>query len=283
MIELPIEIKVQYDADVILYKQQIEELKIKSIVAKKKLFSEEFKPFPNGGSTDDKVSFFIQFDDFLRDLTLFPDDAVLKKLRELSFAKHSLKWFVKLQDITNEIDRLSKIDGLYFLPNTYLFAVSSHLSHKFYISSLEGFDMSANYNNSETNIIFKNYAERYRRREYNEKRGQTPKMDYFEMMMHHQIDMIEKATDSDKGFAKRMMLKSAKGNTSFFYTLLNDFYCTGNSKNKIYLELFPLLKLIMKETDLLSNEEYFKEKDEKYDADYSKYKIARVKKILQKN
>ena len=69
MIELPIEIKVQYDADVILYKQQIEELKIKSIVAKKKLFSEEFKPFPNGGSTDDKVSFFIQFDDFLRDLT----------------------------------------------------------------------------------------------------------------------------------------------------------------------------------------------------------------------
>jgi len=283
MNQLLTEIRLQIEADVILYQQQIEQLKIKSIAAKKRLLLEKFEPFPIVSSPADRASFFRQFHDLLTDLTLFPDDEVLKKLRELRFANNSLKWFVKLQDITNEIDRLSKIDGLFFFPNAYLFAVSSHLSNKFFINAFEGFEFSATHNNAETNIIYKDFAARFRRRDYNEAKNQTPKMDMYEKIMNRQIDMLEKVTDNDKGFAKSFMPQAAKGNTSSFYTLLNGFYCEGISKNKIYRELFFLLKLIMKETDLLSKKEYCSEKEEQYNADYSKYQITRVKKILQQN
>jgi hypothetical protein len=82
-------------------------------------------------------------------------------------------------------------------------------------------------------------------------------------------------------FVKKILEQSCKGNTAVYYTQLKEFHNQGVSKRKIYLELFPLLKMIMKENDLLSKEEFLSTKEDSYDGDYSKYKIARVKKILQ--
>ena len=107
-------------------------------------------------------------------------------------------------------------------------------------------------------------------------------MDLFEIQMNNIFDFVEEKTKEDKSSAKQIMLQSAKGNTSNYYTLLNDFYNERISKNKVYLELFPLLKLIMKDVELLAYDEYINSKEEKYDADYTKYQIARVKKILIK-
>lgn len=283
MIALPNEIKIRYDIDVALFNKQIEDLKRKSIVAKNRLLSEQFKPYPNDGSKDDKINFVLQFTDFILDLTLFPDDEVLNKLRELKFANHSLRWFVKIEDILKEIERLNNLKGLFFLPNPYLFAITSHLQVKLFISLIEDFELISIYNNSDTNIVYKDYAERYRRREYNEKKMQTPKMDFFEKIMNNFYDIIEKTIDNDKVLAKKMMLQPLKGNTSIYYTILDSFHCEGISKNKVYKELFPLLKMIMKDYELLSEEEFAtKDKDANYEANYSKYKISRTKKLLQK-
>lgn len=279
---LPDKFKIQFDKDVALYYNEIEKLKLKSISAKHRLLTEEFESFPMNGTHDDKAKFVVQFSDFLLDLTLFPDEEVIEKLRELKFAKHTLKWMIKLEDITNEIDRLIKIDGLFFFPNAFLFAASSHLSNKFFISFVEDFELSAKYNNADTNILFKDFDKRFRRREYNDEKKQTPKMDLFEIQMNNIFDFVEEKTKEDKGYAKQIMLQSAKGNTSNYYTLLNDFYNERISKNKVYLELFSLLKLIMKDVELLSYDEYINSKEEKYDADYTKYQIARIKKILKK-
>ena len=100
--------------------------------------------------------------------------------------------------------------------------------------------------------------------------------------MNKIFDRLETATSSDKGFSNKILRQSAKGNTASFYSLIDDFYCQGISKNKIYLELFPLLKLVMKDVELLSYDQFISTKEEFYDAEYTKYQIARVKKILQK-
>jgi hypothetical protein len=282
VIPLSNEIKIIYDKDVLLYKQQIERLKRKSTLAKQVLLTQQFDAFPDEGGQEEKVEFILQFTDFILDLILFPDDAVIQKLRELRFAKNTLKWMVNLDEIVSEINRLSKIDGLLFMPNALLFAIDAHLKIKFFVDLIEGFDLSVSYNNQETNIIFVDFDKRIKRREYNHKLQQTSKMDAFEKEVNRWFDKIEEATKEEKGFAKNVLRQSAKGNTSFYYTILDQFYCQGITKNKVYLELFQLIKSITKNKELLSLEEYENKKDELYDSDYTKYQIARVKKILQK-
>jgi hypothetical protein len=279
---LPENIKIQYEKDVEMYFAEIEKLKRKSISAKEILLNEEFDPFPNNGSQDDKIDFVLQFMPFIRDLTLFPDEEVLQKLKDYQFASHTLKWMVRIEEITFEINRLTKIEGLFFMPYAFLFAVESHLSTKLLINFIEDFELSIDYNNEETNILFVDFDKRIRRREYNKKMNQTPKMDAFEKQMNKIFDRLEGVTSADEGFSNKILRQSAKGNTASFYSLMDMFYCQGISKNKIYLELFPLLKLVMKDVELLSYDQFIHTKEEFYDADYTKYQIARVKKILQK-
>lgn len=282
MIFMPKDIKIQYEEDVEKYNTEIEKLKHKSISAKERLLNEQFDPFPNNGSQDDKIDFVFQFMPFIRDLTLFPDDEVIQKLKDYQFASHTLKWMVRIEEITYEINRLSEIEGLFFMPYAFLFAVEAHLSTKLLINFIEDFELSKRYNNEDTNILFVDFDKRIRKREYNKELNQTPKMNAFDKQMNNIFDRIETATFEYKGFSNKILRQSAKGNTSLFYTLIDMFYCEGISKNKVYLELFPLLKLIMKDFELLSYEEFINNKEQGYNADYIKYQIARVKKILQK-
>jgi hypothetical protein len=282
MIKLTKELKLKYDTDVELFNNQILELKAKSIIAKKRLLSENFIHYKNGCIKEDKINFVNQFIDFLSDLILFPNDEILIKLREFKFANNTLKWFVNLEEILNEINRLTNIDGLFFLPNSFLFAITIHLKIKFNVNLIEDFELNADYNNTDTNIIYKDFAKRYKRREYNENKNQTGKMDKFEIVMNDLLDNIEIATDNNIELANKILLQSIKGNTSYYYTMLDLFYCEGISRDKIYLEFFPLLKLILKDYELLSYEEFYESDKNNYKLNYNTYKIARVKKIIQK-
>ena len=282
MIELTKELKLTYETDIDLFNEQVLELKAKFIIAKKRLLSENFIPYKNDGSTEYKINFVKQFVDFVSDLTLFPDDEILIKLREYKFANNSLKWFANLEEILNEINRLINIDGLFFLPNTFLFAITNHLKIKFNVKLIEDFELNADYNNTDTNIFYKDFVKRYNRREYNENKNQTGKMDNFEIVMNDLIDKIEIATENNIELTNKILLQSIKGNTSYYYTMLDLFHCEGISRDKIYLEFFPLLKLIIKDYELLSHKEFYEIKDNIYNSDYKKYKIARVKQIIQK-
>ena len=282
MIKLPLEIILQYDLDVTQFENEIKRLKHKAKIAKKSLFTKHLFKFEDNFGSDKKIEFVNQFSCFLTNLTLFPDEEIIQKLREYKFSNSTLKWFVSLEDILSELDRLSKIDGLFFLPNAWLFAIQSHLENKVFISLIESFELDSIYNNKETNIIFKDHSKRYRRREYKEQKGQTPKSDWFENIINKQIDILEKASGNDKEFVKNMYLKFAQADTGFFLEILDAFHVEGIPKNKVYLELFPLFKLILKDRKLLSEDEFLQEENAPYDADYSKYKIAKVRKILLK-
>jgi len=280
MINLTDEIQDNYDKDLVKYFALIKELNEKSKASKEVFFAKTFEPFPENGNIEDKIEFLLQFFDLLPDFVLFPDEEIIKKLRELKFAKHTLKWIVKLEDITDEIDRLRRFNGLFFMPFHYLFSIQAHLVTKFLISTIEDFDFTVKRNNQDTNILYEDIAKRFRKREYNRQLGQTQKMDSFERMMNSIINKMESAPNNNT-FVKKILEQSCKGNTAVYYTQLKEFHNQGVSKRKIYLELFPLSKMIMKENDLLTKEEFLSTKEDSYDGDYSKYKIARVKKILQ--
>lgn len=283
MIALPKEIREIYDLDVIQYNMEIENLRLQSISSKKKLLSEQFFQLPKDCTKDDKVKFVLQFKELISVLILFPDEEVIMKFKSLKFSNLILKWFIPLDKILLELERLTNIDGFFFLKYQYFFAVQAHLQTKALIALIEGFGLNTNYNNSDTNIFFKDFAKRYERRYYNQKKMQTPKMDDFEKKMNYMFDRIEHLTN-DQDLAKQNVLQPIKGNTSAYYFLLGDFIYDGKSKNKAYKELFPLLKLVLIEHELLSENEFGELPNESstYNGDYSKYKTERVKKILHK-
>ena len=284
MIEgLPTEVRKIYNADFFLFRSQIDDLKSKSIAAKKLLFTEKFEPFLNNGNKDNTIEFLMQFFEIVSDLTLFPDNEVFSKLKELSFSHYSLRWFVDIEDILIEIERINNLKGVFILPSYYLFNITSHLKFKMIIGLIQDFGLNTSYNNADTNIVYKDFSERYRRREYNEKLMQKPKMDFFEQLMNLIFDLNKIRGDKDNPMDKRTFLQPFKDNTSFFYSKLDSFYCQGISRDKVYKELFPLVKMVLKDYEFLTEEEFWgKGKDANYDGNYNKYKISRVKKILQK-
>lgn len=281
MIPISNEFQIQKDKDSELYFALIVLLKNNAIKAKQILLETEFTQFPINGSQDDKAKFVRQFIPLLLDLILFPDEEVIQKLRSYQFASPTLKWMVNLEEITFEINRLIKIEGLYFPSYAYLIIIETHLSLKFRINFTENF-VSTTYNNQDTSFLFVDFDKRIRRRDYNKKMNQIPKMDAFEKTMNEIFDDFEIITSEDADFSNKLLRQSAKGNTSYFLSLINKFSVQGMSRDKIYRELFPLLTLIIKDKELLSFDQFISTKDDKYDANYTNYQIRRVKKILQK-
>jgi hypothetical protein len=279
MIKIPESLRAQIEENELRFRKQVETMRTKAVRSKQELLTTDFDSFPSDGNSDDKINFVLQFIPILPDLVLFPDKEVLDKLREMQFGKQTLKWFIPIDEILDQIERLKKVDGLFFLTHSYFTAIRDHLEMAALISMIEGFELGVNYNNRESNILHKNFAERYRRREYNEQKNQTPKMNPFESFFNSKIDQLETAS-KDKKVAKDMLLKTLQGDTTPYHNLLNQFYCHKISKRKVYLELFPLLKLIMKNDNLLAENEFNKE-DDKYDGSYTEYQISRVKKILR--
>lgn len=273
--------KNEYDINSESYNKLINGLKLRSIKAKKTLLSNTFEIVANKSKKEEgNLSFVIKFEPFLRDLVLFPDEEVYQKLREFKCSKHTLKWMVNIEEIHNELEILSEIEGLTIFPLHYLIAIKFYLELKFWIYFIEDCGLFTEYNNMETNYLFELINNIYRKRDYNFKKSQTLKMNEFEKNFNLMLDDFEKKI-SDKGEAKKMMLKATRGEGFVFLQVLNSFACTGISKSKGYLELFPLLQLIVKDRVLYSHAEYDKNND-KYDADYDRYQIARVKKILTK-
>ena len=94
------------------------------------------------------------------------------------------------------------------------------------------------------------------------------------------LDKIENAV-GDVTKAKKMFLKVLNGKGDLVYDCINTFHVVGIRKRKVYLELFPLLKLVVGDDfKLLTEEDYDNSKLIGYKS-YDDYKIHRVEKILQ--
>lgn len=287
MKKVPEPLKGIYDDDVINFEDEIKKIKSNSESVKKRFIEEFFLEITDDSDEDDISLFIVQCLDFLPDLLLVADEEVLKKLTKLNFKGITLRWFIKLDDILEEIERLTKIDGFLFFKGHYFTAITSYLKLQLLNDFINDFAESVLYNNKPTNIVFKDLAERHRKIKYHNKMNQTPKMKGLETKYYKSFKELNGMT-KDYALTNSLILAPLNGNSSIYIQMLNEFSVDGISHNRVYQELFPLLKLIMKSTNLPSIEEYFSSKHKisessiEFQKEYSRYKSKRVKKILIK-
>lgn len=288
MIKLTEEVQIKFDENVVAFEKYLFELYYNSKLMKQKFISTEFNSLASDTIDKNVSSFLVQFIPFINYLIFFPDDEkVLSKLNELGFDKSPSTSMVRLEEIEKEIKRLSNIDGLLIFPFHYLVASIHILQLKFNIEFIERLGLSCTYNNSKTNPLFVDTSNRLRRREYNEEKiHETEIKDSFELMMNAILDYSDNVSIKlglEKEALSKNYLQMLKGNVKIYTDLFNQFYCLSISKSRAYSELFPLLKLILKDAKLMSEKEYFDNDNDKfYDGKYEFYKISRVRKILLK-
>ena len=264
-----------------LYFDFIDELRANSVNAKEILLTEKFGNYPDSATDAQKLAFVGQFQDLIQDLVMFADEEILEKLRSLGFANRTLRWMVNIENIRFELDKLAEIEGLMIARVYSLKAIQLHLDTKFKTSMLEDFELTEIHNKVEKNKLSREFEKLWARRIYRMERNIAIKLDPYEVSMNLLFDQISLNEGVDEAAAKKLFLTLAKGDTSMLISLLGKFGCIGISERQVHLEMFPLLKMIMKDVEMLSEVDYHKKKESNYDADYTKYKIARVKKIVR--
>jgi len=271
---------IKQDNDSLL--EQLEALKRNALKARHELINGEFRQLKNPEDKDERINYIIQFIPLIRFVVFYPDDELFEKLRGYGFSKTVLKWFTPIEKITDELIELRKMDGVFFVLNSYLFAVTAYIETKIVVEIVESFDLHVRHGkDEESNILHKNYDNLIRRREYNRSKGQKGKVDFGDSIIYHLIGSIEKQVKDEFDF-KKMLLDASKGEFEQSKEFFQAFFAPEISKSKVYSALFPLLKLTYKDKELLSQEEFDDLEEVIYGGSYYKYKTARVKKILLK-
>ena len=265
-----------------LYFDFIDELRANSVNAKEILLTEKFGNYPDSATDAQKLAFVGQFQDLIQDLVMFADEEILEKLRSLGFANRTVRWMENIENIRFELDKLAEIEGLMIARVYSLKAIQLHLDTKFKTSMLEDFELTEIHNKVEKNKLSREFEKLWARRIYRTERNIAIKLDPYEVSMNLLFDQISLNEGVDEAAAKKLFLTLAKGDTSMLISLLGKFGCIGISERQVHLEMFPLLKMIMKDVEMLTEVDYHKKKESNYDADYTKYRISRVKKIFKK-
>ena len=273
-------------ANEVNFENYLVELQKSKDTLERSFLASNFDSLPENSNKSDVSNFILQFLPYLDFLMFFDGDKEVKnKLNKLGFTNNVLKWLVSISDIEKEIKRLIKIDGLLFVPYNFLYASTEYIRLKFKIELVEGFGLNIMHNNIETNTVFLDLSNRVRRNNYINKKSSKPNKSEYDMLMNQHIETFEKIStelDQEKDLIIKSVLKSLNGNTKNI-TNLFEFRTVDISKNNAYCELFPLLKLIMKDVKMLDETEFYSSGNDKYyDGIYRIYKISRVQKLLLK-
>jgi hypothetical protein len=244
--------------------------------------AKEFYVLKSKPEINDCDSFFLQFTPFLNQLIFFSkDDEVISKLKKYGFNNATLKWMIDINEIESEIRRLENIEGLLIFPHSYLSACIIYVSSKFQLDAFEHFIGNKNHNGlKNTNKLYIDAINRFRRRNYSLNKNLKPYKDEFECLMNEQLDLLEKtAVDNDEEISKasKFVLKTLNGNSGNINELFQ-FSKSGISKSIVYCELFSLLKLILKEKKYKTETEFYEnDNTANYKNDYRLYKISKVR------
>lgn len=281
MIDLPIETLKLYNESVKNFENQL--IKIQEDCKKNKanFLSKDFCTLNTNAEIKNFFSFFLQFTPYLNQLIFFSnDDEVIAKLKKYGFKYASLKWMIDINEIESEIRRLEKIKGLLIFPEVYLSFCIIYASSKFQLDAFEHFIGNVNYNGLYTNKLYVDLINRFRRRNYKKINNSKPSKDMFDYLMNEQLDLLEnKAIENgeEKSKASKFVLKTLNGNSGNINELLQ-FAISGISKSKAYYELFPLLKLILKDKKYKSEIEFYENNNiANYNNNYRLYKISKVR------
>lgn len=284
MIDLPEETLKTYQDGKNNFEEQLISIRQECEFIKKDFLAKDFNIYNSEAEINACYSFFLQFVPYLNHLIYFSkDEEVISKLKSYGFTYATLKWMININEIESEIRRLEKIEGLLIFPHGYLYSCIFYVSSKFRLNALEYFLGNVSYNGLVTNKIHVDFTKRIRRWNYNQNNKSKPSKDEYENLMNQKIDLLEKKSienGEDKSKSIKSLLKLLHGNCGSIHELFQ-FSTKGISKNSVYFELFPLLKMIVKDKKLKSETEFFDNTAEQvYNNDYRLYRISKVKDIL---
>lgn len=281
MIDLDVETLKIYNASKNEFENKLNKIQEDCKKIRIDFLSEEFFSYEPKAEINNRISFFLQFKPFLSHLIFFQkDDEVISKLKKYDFNNATLKWMININEIEYEIRRLENLEGLFIFPEEYLSSCINYVSLKFELDAYEHFIGNITYNGLNTNKLYVDWVNRFRRRNYNQINNSKPHKSEFELLMNEQIDLLEnKAIEigEDKSIASKFILKSLNGNSGN----INDsfqFLTSGISISNFYYEFFHLLKLILKEKKYKSKREFYENDNvEIYNNSYRLYKISKVR------
>lgn len=260
--------------------QHCEDLMKKAEKARKEILFGEFDLLLDHQEENQRIRYINQFLSNVTACALFPDEDLLSKLREYGFSKPVIRWFTPLSEIKYELNRLRTFNGAVFILNSYLTAIVFYLEKKMFIEIIESFDlMNKHGKNEESNILHKNIDNLFRRRKYNNEKGQIGKMNYAEQIINNLIDSINQKVKPECDL-EEFMLDSTQGKYNELKQCFLAYDAPEMSKNQVYLILFPIIKLTFKDKEMLSEVEFDNLPELIYGGSYRKYQISRVKKIL---
>jgi hypothetical protein len=232
-----------------------------------------------------KTIFITEISGWCKILSFYCDKEIEAKLREIGIDKKIGKSFVQMSAINEVLDRIASKGIL----------VLKHEALKFIVEYIESKIDAAVANqlyhekcgNKEVNKRHVQISNLFRTQEYNMGRG-TESRDKFKNLMHRLINEGNKLNQNDFNF-KTFSLNSAKGKVENYYIkqLIGCFLARQTSQDELFRNIYPLLRLIVKDRPekkkLLSEEEFYAkiEIDPEYyiDKDYAGY-MARTVQIF---
>lgn len=214
-------------------------------------------------------------------LALFPDKSIIAKFREIGFNTTFLRWFIHLSDILTEFGKIEKSGHIKVLRPYALRSISSHIAVKVRFEVIDWIGYVTTYkHNPETSLLYVNFLKLYRQRQIIRKKPGKYK-DAYSTIMHTILDKIETAFSGiiePEKFVKDFTKGKSEG---FWLRLMVDSIIRDEtvSKRKFYIELYNLVRLIVKDYEMLTETEF---NDRNYEIDWNTYRYRRVQQIIDK-
>ncbi len=255
---------------------------------KAEFLSLDISPLKKSHSEADRDDYFIKIVPYARGLFLSGDEFVLAKFKTLRI-NNSLKWFLSIDELLDEINSLHSCKEFEFDKLDVLIIAVLYIEQQLFLSieSELGF-VETNNNVPEINsskVLLKNSL---RRRKYNSEKNQNGKLTEIDTIYNELIFNPSALLLGEKESFDLISKLSNSEDSPLIAALNTIFKNTKLSKRAKNIILFPLIKLVFKKNKLFSREEYFLDKqisdcfDKFSDTTYDSYMASRVKKILTK-
>lgn len=264
--------------------KRIEEHKAAYNNQKKKFLTTKIKPYNEIIGDEKEYSFLKQLYVYFNLLSQSKnDEEVHEKLLKLGIPNQLLIHCVDINKIVFEINELSKKNG--FIPiNFALLDNGISISYLNFVNKFFEYYLLEQQNQlkiikdaNHTNKKFSRYSNS----------TQKDKLKLLDKFKLHELLTLIKFELLTFNF-KENMNEIIINNNSFVTNvkenldcLKNSFFVYGISMNKLYTELFPLLKSFITYKELLDERTFIERAGAEYNFDYNLYKLSRVKKILR--
>jgi len=214
-------------------------------------------------------------------LSIFPDNDILNKFKDIGYNKIFLRWFIRLSDILTEFNKIEQEGNIKVMRPFAIAFIKLHLDTKIKYELIQWLGLVTHYKTDpETSLLYISLNQLYKQRQTYRKKPLKHK-DVYSALMHGLLDNIERELGGTMDPEKFMKNSSkGKGEGVFLKAMIECIIKDETvSKRKLYILLYDLIRLIVKDYPLHTKTEFDKLK---YEIDWDTYRYRRVEQIVDK-